>query len=387
MTMYYKYRSFSEFSIKELLYQELYFATRQESNDPFDSKTFYEFSANPSYWLNLIKIVGSKFTGFTESDFTSIAKKLSDLCPMSYEQVGALDITNIVFESIETKNLPVSMLFAEQFKKLVALYAPEESYFTCFSKVPDDPLMWSHYAGNHQGFCLIFQPIDGKLKQHPLYKRTGIRRDTPNGIAPSMGMGLPESFSFQDVEYQDDVEHLCAFCRLPAGVTKLDLPEEERIALVTKQSSQYVQKHRSWEYEQEVRLSFTPLSGYLYGQKVGLTKLERLFHYDPNQLVGIVLGAQMTRENKQRVQEVINEVLSRRELYKQEKRVLFDFMVFEAELSAKQRNLDIKPVELLTLTSNYKPDAPEFGRFYSEWEQGVGMEISGNSASRVTITA
>ncbi|HHK8512555.1 TPA: DUF2971 domain-containing protein [Vibrio parahaemolyticus] len=386
MTMYYKYRSFSEFSIKELLYQELYFATRQESNDPFDSKTFYEFSANKDYWYNLIEIVASKFTGFKESDITAIAQKLAALSPMTYEQVSSLDITNIVFESIENQNLPISTIFVAHFKELIELYAPEESYFTCFSKVKDDPLMWSHYAGNHQGFCLIFQPINGQLNQHPLYRRTSIRRETPKGLAPSMGMGLPESFVFQPVEYQEKVEHLCAFCRLPAGVTKINLEENERLSLVTKQSNQYVQKHQSWEYEQEVRLSFTPISGYLYGQKMFLSKHERLFHYDPCQLVGIVFGSKMSAENKSRIREVITEVLNKRELYKQDKRVLFNFMIFEAELSSTQRNLNIKPHELLTLVKNYKPDSPDFERFYAEWESGVGMKIDGSSSSRVVIS-
>ncbi|PKF81095.1 hypothetical protein CW749_00145 [Vibrio sp. vnigr-6D03] len=384
--MYYKYRSFSEFSIKELLYQELYFATRQESNDPFDSKTFYEFSANENYWRNLLEIVAEKFTGFKESDINAAAKRLVSLSPMTYEQVANLDITKIIFESIDPKNYPVSILFSNEFKALIDLYAPEESYFTCFSKVKDDPLMWAHYAGNHQGFCLIFQPINGALNQHPFYRRTSVRRESPNGIAPSMGMGLPESFQFIPVEYQDKAESLCAFCRLPRGVTNFNLTEGERLKLATIQSSQYVQKHCSWKYEQEVRLSFTPISGYLYGQKVNLSKQERLFHYDPSQLVGIVLGAQMSAENKVRLREVITEVLSRRELYKQGKRVLFNFMVFEAELSSVQRNLNIKPVELLTLSKNYQPSAPEFDRFYSEWEQGVGIEFNGMSSVRVVIS-
>lgn len=386
MTMYYKYRSFSEFSIKELLYQELYFATRQESNDPFDSKTFYEFSPNEDYWHNLIEIVASRFSWLKKSDITAIAQSLIAISPMTYDQASNLDITSIVFESIENKDLLTSTLFAEEFKKLIDLYAPEESYFTCFSKVKDDPLMWSHYAGNHQGFCLIFQPINGQLNQHPFYRRTSIRRETPNGLAPSMSMGLPESFYFQAVDYQEKVEHLCAFHRLPADVTKLNLEENEKISLSKKQFSQYVQKHQSWSYEQEVRLSFTPIPGFLYGEKILLSKHERLFHYDPCQLVGIVLGSQMSDENKRRIREVITEVLNKRELYKQEGRVLFNFMIFESELSATQRNLDIKPLELITLTKNYKPDSLDFARLYAEWENGRGLKINTGSSSMVEIS-
>ncbi|WP_219587156.1 hypothetical protein, partial [Vibrio parahaemolyticus] len=64
----------------------------------------------------------------------------------------------------------------------------------------------------------------------------------------------------------------------------------------------------------------------------------------------------------------------------------FNFMIFEAELSSTQRNLNIKPHELLTLVKNYKPDSPDFERFYAEWESGVGMKIDGSSSSRVVIS-
>ena len=44
MGLYYRYRSGSELSIKELIYDELYFASREECNDPYEGKTFATFS-------------------------------------------------------------------------------------------------------------------------------------------------------------------------------------------------------------------------------------------------------------------------------------------------------------------------------------------------------
>lgn len=52
--LYYRYRSGSELSIKELIYDELYFASREECNDPYEGKTFATFSKDKDLWSNLI---------------------------------------------------------------------------------------------------------------------------------------------------------------------------------------------------------------------------------------------------------------------------------------------------------------------------------------------
>ena len=41
--LYYRYRSGSELSIKELIYDELYFASREECNDPYEGKLLPHF--------------------------------------------------------------------------------------------------------------------------------------------------------------------------------------------------------------------------------------------------------------------------------------------------------------------------------------------------------
>jgi len=54
---YYRYRSDSELSLKELIYNEIYFASPKESNDPFDSKSFYEFPHDTIRWSRLLNQV------------------------------------------------------------------------------------------------------------------------------------------------------------------------------------------------------------------------------------------------------------------------------------------------------------------------------------------
>ncbi len=52
--LYYRFRTFSELTLKELLYNEMYFASPEECNDPFDSKTFYTFPSDKYRWSKLI---------------------------------------------------------------------------------------------------------------------------------------------------------------------------------------------------------------------------------------------------------------------------------------------------------------------------------------------
>ena len=44
--LYYRYRSGSELSIKELIYDELYFASQAECNDPYEGKIFAVLEKN-----------------------------------------------------------------------------------------------------------------------------------------------------------------------------------------------------------------------------------------------------------------------------------------------------------------------------------------------------
>lgn len=52
--LYYRYRSGSELAIKELIYDELYFASKAECNDPYEGKLFAKFDKNKDLWERLI---------------------------------------------------------------------------------------------------------------------------------------------------------------------------------------------------------------------------------------------------------------------------------------------------------------------------------------------
>lgn len=129
-------------------------------------------------------------------------------------------------------------------KRFIDLYRSEDSHLASFSKSCDNHLMWAHYASRYQGYCLIFKPLDGKLRQAARDMRRSVHRLTPRGIAPQMNLQLPEPFVFRDVDYSDKPAFGDAFMRFPQHVSNFSLDEPERIKLINAQERQYLEKHK-----------------------------------------------------------------------------------------------------------------------------------------------
>ncbi|WP_346836550.1 DUF2971 domain-containing protein [Microbulbifer sp. SAOS-129_SWC] len=383
--MYYRYRPFSELSIKELMYSELFLASTEECNDPYDSKGFYEFTGRQDYWENLVNLLVRKIGNNNVSglQIKEVAGKISSLCPLTYDEALLLDISRLCFEVL--KDFTLSQSLAACFNQLLKIYKPEPSYFACFSKADNDPLMWSHYASQHQGYSLIFKPIDGKLRQYPPLKKRSISRKTPNGLAQNSSYGLPESFSFQEVIYQEEVKSLCGFHRLPVAVIGGDLPEEERINLITLQSEQFLHKHISWDYEQEVRVSISPRMSWIFGKNIELSSLERLFYYEPTQLVGIIFGARMPKGNKDRLMEVL--LYRQEQLYRSEdhERIMFEFAVFNARLSGSKREIQVEIDKMISSGQEIDKSHKNFEHAYDRWRNGWGIKFEGNKSNRIQV--
>ncbi|QGW21363.1 DUF2971 domain-containing protein [Stutzerimonas degradans] len=383
--MYYRYRSFSELSIKELLYSELFLASTEECNDPYDSKAFYEFSGRLDYWENFVNLLFSRIDSARLSSLQAkdLASKISSLCPLTYDEALSLDISFLCFDVL--KDFALSKRLSACFNEILKIYKPEASYFACFSKVDNDPLMWSHYASQHQGYCLIFKAIDGKLNQYPPLKKRAISRKTPNGLAAHSSYGLPESFFFKEVIYQEEVKPLCGFHRLPVAVVGGDLAEQERISLCTSQAEQFLHKHISWSYEQEVRVSITPGTSWLFGENIELSPLERLFYYEPTQLVGIVFGSKMPRRNRDRLMEVV--LFRQNQVYRSQdyERIIFDFAVFDAQLSGSKREIQVEIDRMISSGEEIDKRHKGFQSAYDRWKNGWGIKFEGNTSSRIQV--
>ena len=379
---YYRYRSGSELSVKELIYDELYFASREECNDPYEGKTFATFSADKDLWNNLINEALKAYNiKPLESLKERIVQYFLSKAPMPIENVLRIpknEFVDIGARTYEQRLLP-SML--EAIQNYVMWYSPEERYFASFSKTNDNFLLWSHYANNHKGFCLVYRPIDGKIKQNANWKRT----QTATLPLPRLTFVVPDAFEIQDVEYVSTPKSSDGFMCFPASVAgDKHTPEEVEMAQAER-AKNYLQKHSAWDYEQEARVVLSSGVQWLAGRKLTLPAHQRLFHIDSTQLVGIILGSQMPDIQRQRIREIITEKVERWYIPTTDHRIISNFILFEEILSETNREVIIEPKEIYTGTSVSTKKSPDFCRLYDEWQKGYAIEFDDSSSKKIIV--
>ena len=379
---YYRYRSGSELSVKELIYDELYFASREECNDPYEGKTFATFSKDKDLWSNLIsEALKAHKIELDESLKEKLVEYFLSKSPMPIENI--LRIPRDEFIDIGQRRIDQFMLkpTLEAIQDYAMWYSPEERYFASFSKTNDNFLLWSHYANNHKGFCLIYRAIDGKLKQNPNWKR----KQTATLPLPRLTFMVPDAFEIQDVEYVSTPKSSNGFMCFPASVAGDKHTPEEIEETRAEHTKNYLQKHSVWDYEQEARVVLSSGVQWLAGRKLTLPAHQRLFHIDSTQLVGIILGSQMPDVQRQRIREIITEKVERWYIPTTDHRIISNFILFEEILSETNREVVIEPKEIYTGTSVFTKKQPNFTQLYDEWHNGWAIEIKGNSATKIQL--
>lgn len=379
---YYRFRTSSELAIKELMYDEIYFSSTKECNDPYDGKAFLTFAADNSKWKRLIECAWSKMEDVNISVWADqLSMHLTKSSPLTYDAALKFSYIEALLTIPNPPNLIIASILSNMIIQLITLYKPEERYFASFSRINNNPLMWSHYASMHHGHCLVFKAIDGCLYQCSKRKKKSFSRNTQFGIAPSMSYGCPERFQFQDIIYKLDSYGYDAFSCFPQHVFGYELSEKEKTDLLNQKNQQYLEKHACWIYEQEARLNLPTPNAWLFGEPLEYSQQERLFHYQPTQLVGVILGALMKEEQKKRFREI---AVNRMEYIAQscDNSAVFDFVLFEAKLPDDRREIIIEAEEIFTLANTLKKHDKNFERHLNEWKEGWAIVFNGHSSSR-----
>ena len=380
--LYYRFRPSGELSLKELLYDEMFFTSTSECNDPFDGASLFSFGCDEERWTRLIEHAWGRVEFESKSDLArSLAKMISSKCPLSLS-----DAQTVAFDEC-LKHLaglgPLTAVgLAGQLREFVRLYEPRRPYFVSFTKTASNPLMWAHYASMHQGHCLVFRSLDGGLRQDADRRKNIARRNTRGGLAPSITVDLPEILRFEEVIYDDGTGPGDAFTCFPQPVAGLTLSEEDRLSLNASLLRQVLTKHTCWRYEQEARIILTPPSSWLFGTPVELSSFERLFHFMPSQLVGIVLGARMHSAMRERVREIVLARSAQLARKLEKGGPYLDFVMFQAHLVPSERALAIEPVELVSLGTVVPKGSPTFSAKLTAWEAGRGLLFREGGASQ-----
>lgn len=144
-------------------------------------------------------------------------------------------------------------------------------YITCFSKTYNNSAMWSYYAGNHTGVCLIFD--DNLVSSLINYNGT----------------------SLQDVNYNDDISFGEFF--------QLLLDEIQVESFYPRINTSMYRNHNSFD-DFWIKHSTTKSTHWLHEAESRLLILNGIdecgikVFYDPRCLKGIIFGANCTTENK-----------------------------------------------------------------------------------------
>ena len=211
-----------------------------------------------------------------------------------------------------------------------------ETYVASLSRSADDSSMWAHYAEQHRGICLIFEP--GDAEEHRVIE-----------------MENKEKFALYAIDYRDDPAEINFFeslgklsrSKIENGWIRLD-GKASRLAAEYDDSyparywarfrEKVSRKFLNWKYEDEIRLvRDTQFTGSLGPE-------DRILQYRFDHLVGIVFGMKTPVEVQVRIMEVIERKLGEHPGK--------DFKFFKAGYSASQSRFGVHELGLL----KFKPE-------------------------------
>jgi hypothetical protein len=344
--------------MKELLYDELFFASAEECNDPYEGFPFIVFEPDREKWKCLLEFAWPK--SVLEKYQDGFVDYLCSLGNLNLKEFMAMDFLNVYLDDAEDSRSDFIFAIA-LLKSCLNSYTFQKKYFVSFSRSSENYLMWSHYADQHRGFCLIFRSQDGTLSQRSDSLKSKLTFD-------NLTISVPEHFTFKNVEYCENVKTVSAFDSFPADVCKKYSfeSEEERLKFLNSMDHYFLEKSIWWEYEQEVRLLLAAPRA-CYAGRIELSKTHRLLHYDPTQLVGIIFGSRTTENAKNRIMELVSDkrlMLARNSDLKGSPNI---FMFFQAKMSNFERQLDIIPLGGNSAGDFIKPETLCFKNFYRQW--------------------
>jgi len=153
----------------------------------------------------------------------------------------------------------------------------------------------------------------------------------------------------------------------------------------TEHAKNYLQKHSVWDYEEEARVVLSSGVQWFAGRKLTVPAHQRLFHLEPTQQVGIVLGTRMSSAQRARIKEIVAEKVDRWYLPYTNHRIISNYVLFEETLSETNREVKVEPTEIYTGTMVATKQHPDFDRLYDEWQKGYALEINGSSSQRIIV--
>ena len=120
---------------RTIVHRELYFSAPIRFNDPFDCRPVFELKGTKAETVTYCERVVRKYMPL-----------------LNREQLRA-EVKTILADPLRSPRSPLAqdLLRLRHTKRIT-----EEVGILCLSSIPDNILLWAHYADAHQGICLIF---------------------------------------------------------------------------------------------------------------------------------------------------------------------------------------------------------------------------------------
>jgi hypothetical protein len=382
----YRYRSAGLLSQKGLLYDEIYFASKDELNDPIEMQSKFEFpDKSDEIWTQLLNQLweNAEYVSYAVGYFSSIS-------PISYEsllndfQNHKRFIIGLVMKETQMMVSDFDHLnhLLDQLHSFFLLYEPSSGYSVSFSKTNNEMLMWSHYSSSHTGYCLIFRPVNGVLNQCPVRLKDNLH------VSKGHSSSIPKGIKVESIHYDNNMREMDAFRLFPSIYTNYSFDSEsDRLKHHSDVSTQLLTKNECWDYEQECRLLLPQPGKWISGQS-SYTPYQRLFYYDFRQVIGIIFGARMPQEQKEDIKEIINSKLAKR--YSNigsnpEKDYIFDFLFQEAEICPSSRQIIIVDLDLVSMGTKLDVDSEYYNRQLEKWKRAEGVVMESGSYRNESI--
>ncbi|WP_411993838.1 DUF2971 domain-containing protein [Agarivorans sp. DSG3-1] len=246
MNELYRYRSYNENTIRELIESELWHSHVRLLNDPFEHP--FEFDWNE---LKIEKL----------PEINKHLKIMShDELTAQYAQREQNKVLNLLKKFIEIQ--------LQDLEK-----NSTGTFICCFSSKCDEPLMWSHYANGMTGLCFIYDKAE--LSRH-------------------------EKMELNQIDYNEQVKKI-TYRDLNSSVTERIQQFSFTAGKVMKKVSAKTellnhhyayQKHIRWKYEGEVR------SVLFAGSDEENAKSGVVESVSDKALIGVIIGSKMNKTNR-----------------------------------------------------------------------------------------
>lgn len=326
MKSIFKYRPLNELLFKELYYQELYFASYSELNDPLDLSARIEFSCTEADKVRSLVIVLfissiSYFGPESKEDdkqrkklmnFVTNTKLVNQLCESILgeiklrnkkgKQVWLEDISNIVDNAINSLSLEIDFDYDKFNVKVHQLTQKflQNSYVSCFSEKNDDFLMWSHYGSKHTGICLEFHLNEAQqfAFQYLLPEKNDVHTHQMP-LAHSRVAGYTIWSDMRSVKYTEEQSSINFFEFYPifskeTDIDVLTISKSWIKVYAQKLETLFATKTIPWQYEREWRIIDVNFHERKFQE-------ERIRHYPIHALKAIYFGSRTPDEVKRRI--------------------------------------------------------------------------------------